>query len=73
MDTIYIWGAKSASSNQKFHEMNPGQKLVKDRALAQRFADSFATRLNAQNHMHKNDWQPVVESRTHLPGTSDYQ
>ena len=70
-DTIYVWGAKSGG--HKFHEMNPGQKLVTDRNLAQRFADSFATRLNAANHMQKNDWQPVVESRTKLPGTSDLQ
>lgn len=72
-DTIYIWGARSQSSNHIFHEMNPGQKLVTDRVLAQRFADSFASRLNASNHMQKNDWQPVVEQRRHLPGTSDLQ
>ena len=72
-ETIYIWGARSKSSNHVFHEMNPGQKLVTDRNLAQRFADSFATRLNAGNHMQKNDWQAVVEVRTRLPGTSDLQ
>lgn len=72
-DTIYIWGARSKSSNHVFHEMNPGQKLVTNRSLAQRFADSFATRLNANNHMQKNDWQPVVENRSRLPGTSDLQ
>ena len=72
-ETIYIWGARSPSSNQKVHEMNPGQKLVTDRNLAQRFADSFASRLNANNHMQRNDWQPVVESRTKLPGTSNLQ
>lgn len=73
MDTIYIWGARSASSKQKFHEMNPGQKLVTDRSLAQRFADSFASRLNANQHMQKTDWLPIVEKRTKLPGTSDFQ
>ena len=72
-DTIYVWGARSASSSQKFHEMNPGQKLVTNRELAQRFADSFASRLNANRHMQRTYWQPIVEYRTRLPGTSDLQ
>ena len=72
-DKIYIWGARSASSKQKFHEMNLGQKLVTDRNLAQRFADSFASRLNVNKHMQRTDWQPIVEVRERLPGTVDYQ
>ncbi len=72
-DTIYIWGARSSSSKQKVHEMNLGQKLVTDRNLAQRFADSFASRLNAKKHMQKEDWQPIVERRERLEGTGNLQ
>ncbi len=65
-DTVYIWGAHSRQLNQTIHELNLGQKMVEDKSLAQKFADSFATRLNNGKHLHVNDWQPKVERRNNI-------
>lgn len=72
-DTIYIWGARSPSKGYKFHEQFPGQPLVRTKSLAQKNAESFATRLNEKSHMNINDWLPVVETRQKWIGTSNIQ
>lgn len=72
-DTIYVWGARSPSKGYSFHEQFPGQPLVRNRSLAQRNAESFATRLNQKNHMNISDWVPMVETRQKWIGSSDIQ
>ena len=72
-EIIYLWGARSPSKGYHFHEINPGQPLVTNNALAWRFANSFATRLNEKNHMQITDWVGIVDERERRPGTPDVQ
>jgi hypothetical protein len=66
-DIVYIWGAYSKTLNQKFHEVNlESNNMLTDRNIAQKWADSFASRLVQNNHMHTNDWIPIVEERQRL-------
>lgn len=59
----YIIQAYSPSKHQTVREFNleMGNPSITDQALAEKFADSFATRLNRQRYLKATDWIPKAE------------
>lgn len=71
--TFFMWGARSPSTGQFLNEIHPGQDLVRDYGMAERFAETFALKLNTNRHMHTDDWVGYVEEKEHRDGTPDVQ
>jgi hypothetical protein len=59
--------AYSVQANQMMHEIDLTEDVSTDPAYAQRRADSYALRLNQQQHLQAQDWQGRTEAITH-PG-----
>ncbi len=65
----YIVMAYSPSKGHKLRELQLESPAIRTQADAQRFAESFAQRLNQRRHMDCTDWTPrtsTIDPQNHI-------
>jgi hypothetical protein len=60
MEIKYMITAYSPSTTHEIREIELDGNIITDAGLAQQRANSFAQRLNEQQHMQARDWYGVV-------------